>query len=96
MSTLSEIAALFPNARISVTLSNRSTKPRRQPREGDRKYTKRRGWLIRLQQRSNGYCCVRNGRPLWEWVPESEIEPTLLNSLHWIGRANGLMNPAPL
>lgn len=77
-STLADLLRTFPGCRVTIA----SSRPRpRKPREGDRKLTKHHGWLIRRQQvsrypngRIEGYC-VRNGRPVYEWVRESSLDP---------------------
>ncbi len=91
MSTLAEIIAMFPNARITI---NGGGKPRRKSREGDRKYMKRAGWVIRRHQRAYhgrqfiGYMS-KNGRPRWEWVAEESLPPKELADLRSTGSFNG-------
>ena len=81
----------YPNCRVTL-VAGRS---RRRPCVGDRKWTKRRGWLIRRQQVSRypngqvqGYC-VRRGRPLYEWAAEDSLIPAELRELRWVGEFNG-------
>jgi signal peptidase I len=43
-------------------------KPRRKPKEGDVKVLKDGRKFVRKQCRHDGAYCVRNGRPVYEWV----------------------------
>ena len=72
MDALTDLLTAFPSCR--VTISSGAT--RRKPRVGDRKFTKKHGWMIRQRQTYNGMSCVRDGRPLYEWVREKSLDTT--------------------
>lgn len=66
-SPLADLLERFPNCR--VTISSGRTRPR--PKHGDRRFFKTKGgWHIRRQRTYQGMSCVRNGRPVFEWVRE--------------------------
>ncbi len=75
MSALLDLLTRYPNCKVTI----RSGPSRPKPYEGQLRVLARKGRLIRVQQRAEargafkGYCCVRNGRPVWEWVPESSL-----------------------
>jgi hypothetical protein len=76
MSTLTDLLAQFPHAKVTIRSGGA---PRPKPREGQLRITKRYGRQIRRQQRAYGPgnrvigYMVHNGRPRWEWVSESEF-----------------------
>ena len=88
MNTLTDLLAAYPACRVTIS----SGAARRKPRQGDRKHTKKHGWLIRRQQTYQGMSCVRNGRPVWEWVKESTLDQFDLDVLRNLGKRGGL-NP---
>ena len=89
MNTITDILTAFPNCRVTIS----SGVSCRKPRQGDRKHTKKHGWLIRRQQTYQGMSCVRNGRPVWEWVPESYLDKSELDVLRRCGAHYGGLNP---
>ena len=86
---ISTLLAAHPKCR--VTISSGST--RRRPQQGDRRFTKKYGWLIRRVQTHCGMTCVRRGRPIYEWARESELDQADLASLRRIGAWRGGLNP---
>ena len=89
MSTLASILTAFPNARVTIS----SGPYRRKPRQGDRRYTKRWGWQIRRDQTYNGMQVTRRGRPVYEWVQESQLCATELDPLRRVGANHGGLSP---
>lgn len=89
MNTLTDLLTAFPNCRVTIS----SGAPRRKPRQGDRKHTKKHGWLIRRQQTYQGMSCVRGNRPVWEWVREDSLEESELNTLRRCGAWRDGLNP---
>ncbi len=74
-SPLLDLLTRFPNATVTIRSSRKSPSPA--PRAGDRRFIKSRGgWCVRLQEMAHNPDgsviggCVRNGKPVWEWVPE--------------------------
>lgn len=51
-----------------MVITYTTSKPRRKPREGDRKTVKGKEF-VRRQCRINGSYQVQDGRPVFEWVP---------------------------
>jgi hypothetical protein len=83
---ITDILTRFPNCRITINGNPRPSRPK--PREYDEKVTKSRGVLIRLQLRDGkggqiGSSCVRNGRPVWQWVRESDLDEYHRQGLKW-------------
>lgn len=64
-SPLIDLLTQFPKARVTIV----SGPTRKKPRYGDFKVTKA-GRFIRKQRTYQGMGCVRNGRPIYEWVHE--------------------------
>lgn len=89
MNTLTDILTTFPNCRVTIS----SCLTRRKPRVGDRKLTKKHGWMIRRRQTYNGMGCSRNGRPVYEWVAERHLDQFDLDVLRNMGRDRGGINP---
>lgn len=65
-----ELAAKAAANGIRMTFS--TAKPRKQPKAGDRRETKKHGKQVRVHSRCNGMTMVSNGRYIYEWVPESD------------------------
>lgn len=89
MDAIASILTAFPNCRVTIS----SGAARRKPRLGDRKFTKKHGWLIRRQQTYNGMSCVRNGRPIWEWARENSLDKPELDTLRRCGAWRDGLNP---
>ena len=89
MNTLTNLLTAFPNCRVTISRGA----PRRKPRVGDRKLTKRHGWMIRRRETYQGMDCSRNGRPAYEWVRESHLDQFELALLRGTGAARGGLNP---
>lgn len=87
--TLTSLLTTFPNCRVTIS----SGAARRKPRQGDRKHTKKHGWMIRRRQIYQGMDCSRNGRPVYEWVAERHVEKNSLDILRRCGAARGGLNP---
>lgn len=87
MSALTELLTAFPNARVTLTSRSRPSRPK--PREFDEKVTKSRGVLIRVRRRGYGAgnqfigYQVRNGRPLYDWMPEASLNEDQRKELEW-------------
>lgn len=87
---LLDLLAQFPHCRVTVAGT-----PRRKPQVGDRRHTKRHGWLIRRRQvarHANGQVigeCSRRGRPAYEWVREAGLPAAELDLLRRIGASHG-------
>lgn len=86
--TLTDLLIQFPNCRVTINTSA----PRRKPCQGDRRWSPRKGWQVRMQLpsfhpngRFEGYQ-TRNGRPRFYWVTESEMTEDQRYRLHvWTG-----------
>jgi hypothetical protein len=61
-----EMAARAAANGIRMTFSTAA--PRKQPKAGDRRATKKHGEQVRVHARSNGMLMVANGRYVYEWV----------------------------
>lgn len=96
MSPLTDILTQFPRCRVTFA----SSPSRRKPCQGDRRWTVRHGWEVRVQAESRnpngsfiGYQ-VRNGRPVLGWVREADLTATQRKDLHvWAG-ARDVTTPA--
>ncbi len=69
MSAILDLLTRYPNCKVTI----RSGPSRPKPYEGQLRVLARKGRLIRVQQRYQGSYCVRNGRPVWNWVGESSL-----------------------
>lgn len=89
MSDIASLLTAFPNCRVTIS----SGPARRKPLQGDRKRTKKHGWMIRRRQTYRGMSCVRGNRPVWEWVREQSLDKNELDTLRRCGAARGGLNP---
>lgn len=95
MTLLTDILTQYPHCRVTISGSRTN---RRKPREGDRRFTKSRGWFIRRQRRhywpDGRYSdCTRNGRPLSDWIAEDSLPADELDLLRRVGTSHGGLNP---
>lgn len=74
--TLTDLLTRFPNCRVTIASSRPA---RKKPYEGQLKVLARKGRMIRVPRKAywgNGRVIgnqVRNGRPLYDWVPEASL-----------------------
>jgi hypothetical protein len=67
---------------MNITITYGSRTPRKKPKVGDRRTTKKHGEQVRVFEQSQGCYVVSNGRPCYQWVPVSDAKEHMADH-HW-------------